>query len=39
MRNKDVDLYKVVNMKSLKLELQEEKATERNCIQGKEKTD
>lgn len=39
MRNKDADLYKVVNMKSLKLELQDEKEIERNCIQGKAKTD
>lgn len=39
MRNKDTDLYKVVNnMKSLKLDIQDEKAIERNYIQGKAKT-
>lgn len=38
MRNKDTDLYEVVNnMKSLKLEIQDKKAIERNCIQGKAK--
>lgn len=39
VRYKDTDLYKVVdNMKSLKLEIQDEKEIERKFIQGKAKT-
>lgn len=39
VRNKGTDLYKVVdNRKSLKLEIQDEKALERKSIQGKAKT-